>query len=109
MFLDDGCPVRFEVAAIGSFSETHHCWPGLETGRLGDLYFYKDPERLLGRAELTARFDPDVVLPDTATDTGYRQDTRSLWLDPTDQTVVYVADAQHAEGWPVADLQLACD
>ena len=60
MFLDDGCPVRLEVAAIGAFAADHHCWPGVENGRLGDSHFWKDPAGELDRPQVTERFKDET-------------------------------------------------
>ena len=108
MFLDDGCPVRLEVAAIGAFPDDHHCWPGVENGRLGESHFWKDPAGELDRPQVTERFKDETELPAQAVDTGFHQGDRSLWIDPTDETTVYVVHPGHTEAWPVAVLDLGC-
>jgi hypothetical protein len=70
--------------------------------------YIRDPDGLLYEPTLTSRLDLDAHLPATASDIGYQQDGRALWLDATDDSVVYVADRDGVEAWPRYDQPLEC-
>lgn len=71
--------------------------PYTEPGRPA-LEYVRDP---LGVFALGVDFEPLDRLPDGTIDTGYRQQTSELWMDPTDPSSIYLVDASTIERWPL--------
>jgi hypothetical protein len=71
----------------------------------GSLYF-RDPQGVMGQWT-KAKFEPHAHLPASATDSGYRSDKWSLWLDPGKDA--YLVSGGNVERWPRSlDPQLGC-
>ena len=115
----DGCRVRFDVLVTSTPSPDFHCapWPpslsmGTPLGARvtsGNFRSYvRDPEGWLGRPELQAGFAADVEPPDGAVDTGYRQGSVELWMDPADDAFVYLVGEQATERWPKVAEGFGC-
>ena len=85
-------------------------------GKLGARYgtadeqgvtYVRDPKGVFGLSTVTAAFEPDAKLPESAVDTGYGRDGIKLHIDPADTTAVWLSYPDgHVELWPLADLPI---
>lgn len=111
----DGCLLRIDVLADRPGPE--HC--GFEAARViitgipvGARYadesngaeYIRDPEDVFGDPDTAAAFDPDAELPAGAEDTGFREGETELWVDPTDESAIYLVTGTSTESWPL-DLE----
>jgi hypothetical protein len=64
----------------------------------------RDPSGVYGIAELVDGFRAMDELPSDATDTGYRQGERELWLSPSDPDAVFIRAAGSVERWPRGEV-----
>lgn len=69
-----------------------------------DVEYVRDPNGLCGIAEFVDGFETPDSRPVDATDTGYRQGQRELWLSPSDPDAIYINDADTVERWPRAEV-----
>ena len=99
-----GCPVRLDVL----MTRTSGCLPedmvmgsplGTPSG-VGDRIYVRGETTQYGGG--AAGYLPNTSLPAGATDTGYRQKVRQLWMLPESDTFVFVhyTDDGHVEAWP---------
>jgi hypothetical protein len=110
----EGQPVAKDSGVISAFTGPDHC--GWEDGVMLHLgwplgqapedapktkQYFRDPKRVFPQGSLVGRFDGDVDLPEAAEDTGYRTDFMELWLEPEDDSAVYLVFADHTERWPL--------
>lgn len=115
----DRCLVRIDVIADRPGPE--HC--GFESARviitgvpIGERYtdasddaeYIRDPENVFGDAETAAAYDPDADLPPEAEDTGFRQGATELWVDPVEQTAIYLVTGGTVERWPLDPEPTGC-
>lgn len=111
----DGCLIRIDVLADGHGPE--HC--GFESARVivtgipvgarytdasDDAEYIRDPDNVFGDPDTAAAFDPDATLPAGAEDTGFRQGDTELWVDPADESAIYLVTGPSIESWPL-DLE----
>ena len=54
-------------------------------------------------------FDPDAELPTGAVDTGFRQGTTELWVDPPDRSAIYLVSEGSVERWPLDPEPTLCE
>jgi hypothetical protein len=107
----DGCLVRIDVLAERPGPE--HCeWQDtrvLITGEpFGARYtkpentrhYVRDPAGIYRDQSLVDGFDPDASLPDAARDTGFRRGEVELWIDPDDDSAVFLKGRTKVERWP---------
>jgi hypothetical protein len=106
-----GCPIRLDIARMETLPPDTHCWPGLTSVSIGTPFgsstndseprhYLRDPEGLVGDELLTSRLDLAAELPSTAVDTGYSAEGRTLWIDETDDSLIYVVTDSAVEAWP---------
>jgi hypothetical protein len=96
------------VSKIFSAAGPEHCdWQSAEFLHLGDRQYLRDPEHALSRELLHSSYAPKTRLPDGATDTGYRDGRRQLWLS-ADGSDAYVRTGGGVERWPGAIERIAC-
>ena len=119
MYTDEGCPVRLDIVAMGTAPDDHHCFPGVSSVSIGTPFgaskqdtpersYTRDPEDLYGSPNLRKRLELDATLPADAIDTGYRRDGAALWLDPSDDTLIYVVTDDAIEAWPLLREEVFC-
>ncbi|MFF2166176.1 hypothetical protein ACFVWP_36605 [Streptomyces sp. NPDC058175] len=96
------------ASEIFSASGPEHCdWQSAEFLHLGDRQYLRDPEHALPRELLHSSYAPRTRLPDGATDTGYRDGRRRLWLS-ADRSDAYVRAGGVVERWPGAIEPIGC-
>ncbi|MGW6357858.1 hypothetical protein ACWFR5_22455 [Streptomyces sp. NPDC055092] len=96
------------VSKIFSAAGPEHCdWQSVEFLHLGDRQYLRDPEHALSRELLHSSYAPKTRLPGGATDTGYRDGRRQLWLS-ADGSDAYVRTGGGVERWPGAIERIAC-
>lgn len=115
----DGCLLRIDV--LGDRPGPEHC--GFETARVivtgvpvGERYtdasddaeYVRDPEDVFGDPDTAAAFDPDAELPAGAEDTGFREGETELWVDPTDESAIYIVTGTTTESWPLDPEPTGC-
>lgn len=107
----EGCDVRFDVLMTRRPGPDFHCsgWPpdlvmgtplGTRTSESPARTYVRDPGGSFGDPALQAGFAADVDPPATAIDTGYRQNGTALWVDPDDDTFIYLVSSDGTERWP---------
>jgi hypothetical protein len=113
-----GCDVRLDVLMTRQGPE--HCgWQRATDILLGDplgashmhgpaRVYVRDPENVVGDPAVARAFEEDADLPIGARDTGYRQDGVELWMDPTDDSFVYLVSEHTVERWPQDPSPAAC-
>lgn len=115
----DGCPVRFDVLVTRVPPPDFHCqgWPpelamgtplGARTPDTPARIYVRDPEGFFGDPALQAGFARLPAPPPGATDTGYRQGDTQLWMDPDDDTFVYLVAPDGTERWPKHTHVVGC-
>lgn len=108
----DDCLVRIDVISH-HYGGAHCGWQKMEWITIGRPFGASIAAGL--SAELTNRYvwDPHGVLPDgpigskldladipdSAFDTGYRRNASELWLDETDESVLYRISGDRVEAW----------
>lgn len=100
---------------VSSYRGPEHCdWQASTFLQLGGTFpdgqqYVGDPVPSLRRS-LRTTYDPHAMLPDDATDTGYRRDGRALWTVPADDAAYLVAvdDRTDVERWPAAREPIGC-
>jgi len=109
----DGCPVRLDVL----MSRDSGCGPtdmvmGSPLGAVAEggsarIYVRGDTSALGGGA---TGFQPNATLPPSATDTGFRQGVKELWVVPNDDAFVFIrsSDNGRIEAWPLDRSPLIC-
>ncbi len=115
----DGCLIRIDV--LGDRPGAEHC--GFESARAivtgepvgarytdanDDAEYIRDPENVFGDADTAAAFDPDAELPAGAEDTGFRQGATELWVDPADESAIYLVTGDVTELWPFDPEPTGC-
>jgi hypothetical protein len=108
-----GCLVRLDVL----MTRTSGCLPedmvmgsplGTSTvNGAGRIYVRGETTQFGGGA---SGYLPNTSLPGEATDTGYRQGARELWMLPDNDTFVFVryTDDGHVEAWPRDTAPAGC-
>jgi len=92
---------RVPTSIIVSLEGAEHCgWESITYLRMDEMVYVSDPVGLL-EAEFTVEYNPDIELPETADDTGYRLDQERLWLSP-DGAIAYLVSEDRVEQWPSA-------
>jgi hypothetical protein len=110
-FDGNGCPVRIDV--ISHTAGAEHCqWQAVEFITIGrplgeavdqlspataNRYIWNPDGVIPGIAEATEISRSD--LPDGAIDTGYDQFQVSMWIDPADESVLYLVSEDTAQMW----------
>ena len=103
----DGDGNRVPTSTITSFRGPDHCgWQSVTFLHLKDRQYLRDPQNLL-TDETIRPYDGDVQLPADATDTGYRNDNRELWLAP-ESSIAYIVTDTVVEAWPSTTRSVAC-
>lgn len=117
---EDGCSVRldFLLSRMGSESCGGEATGDiLIDGRLtkelfkdskDNLTYVRDPENIFGDDLIASSFKEFSQPPPKTVDTGYRQGTQELWLDPSDTDFVYLVDSETAERWPLDPNPSGC-
>lgn len=119
MYTTSGCPLRLDIVALGTAPAYDHCFPGVRSLTVGSpvgastkaspaRHYYRDPDNLLGQPAVRRRLDLDAQLPATAVDRGYRQGDLQLWVDPANDTLIYVVQGDVIEAWPRVDGEVVC-
>lgn len=111
---EDATGARVPVDQIRSFQGAEHCdWQNitfldLNSGRSTDQYVRDATGELADSLRTT--YDPSAVLPDDATDTGFRRGGRQLWLDSDHGAafLVSIEDPNDIERWPSARKPIYC-
>lgn len=116
----DGCLVRIDVLADRLGPD--HC--GFESARViitgkpvGTRYtggdnsaeYVRDPGNVFGDRATASAFDPDAEFPTGAVDTGFRQGTTELWVDPPDRSAIYLVSEGSVERWPLDPEPTLCE
>lgn len=114
-----GCLVRIDV--VGDSPGPAHCGyqaarfitTGVPIGRrytndLDDATYVRDPENVLGDPAVASAFDPQAELPPGAIDTGLRQQATELWVDPKNQSAIYLVAGASVERWPLDPSPPGC-
>jgi hypothetical protein len=70
--------------------------------------YVRDPDNVMGDPAVARAFEEDTDLPIGARDTGYRQDGVELWMDPTDDGLVYLVSEHAVERWPQDPSPAVC-
>ena len=109
----DGCPVRLDVL----MSRDSGCGPtdmvmgsplrAIAEGGNARIYVRGDTSVLGGGA---TGFQPDAALPPSATDTGFRQGIKELWMVPNDDSFIFIrsSDNGRIEAWPLDRSPIGC-
>ena len=115
----DGCLVRIDVLADRPGPE--HC--GFEDARViitgipfGARYtdstnaasYVRDPGNVFDDAATAAALDLDAQLPEGAEDTGLREGGTELWVDPDDNSAIYLVGQNTVERWPLDPQPAGC-
>jgi hypothetical protein len=115
----DGCLLRIDVVA--DRPGPAHC--GMEAARViitgmpvgtpyateqDSAHYVRDPQDAFGDPVTARAFEDDADLPSGAVDTGYRQHSASLWVDPDDPASIYLVDGDRVERWPLDPEPAAC-
>ena len=88
---------RVLTSIVTSFQGGDHCgWESVTFLVLGDRQYIGDPRGVLADV---VWFDDHATLPADATDTGYRNEGRHLWMS-ADGEVAYLIDSNRVEAWP---------
>jgi hypothetical protein len=109
------CLVRIDVLAerVGpehcNFQDTRVLIMGQplgarHTSRADTVEYVRDPKGSYGKPAFVSGFSANATLPSGARDTGFRQGERELWLDPTDDSAVYVKSSAGVERWPRGEV-----
>ncbi len=99
---------RVPTSIVTSSQGPEHCdWESVTFLWYDDRQFISDPRGALADVGLVVPFDADTDLPSDATDTGYRQDDRRLWLS-ADGNVAYIVDGDVVQAWPTATELVGC-
>ena len=69
-------------------------------------HYVRDPEGSYGDPALSAGFAADAVLPSGTNDSGFRSGELELWLDPADESAIYLKGPVAVERWPRGDVPL---
>jgi hypothetical protein len=113
-----GCDVRLDVLMTRRGPE--HCgWQRATDILMGDplgashmqgpaRVYVRDPDNVMGDPAVARAFEEDTDLPIGARDTGYRQDGVELWMDPTDDGLVYLVSEHAVERWPQDPSPAVC-
>jgi hypothetical protein len=114
-----GCLVRIDVLA--ERPGPAHC--GFEAARviitgipIGARYtnesnaanYVRDPDNVFGDPAIASAFDPHAKLPEGALDTGFRQQSTELWVDPADGSAIYLVTGASVERWPLDPDPAGC-
>jgi hypothetical protein len=109
----DGCPVRLDVL----MSRDGGCGPtdmvmgsplgAVAEGASARIYVRGDTSALGGGAK---GFQSDAALPLSATDTGFRQGVKELWMVPNDDAFVFIRSSDNGkiEAWPLDRSPIGC-
>ena len=115
----DGCLLRIDI--IADRPGPAHC--GFDDARViitgipvGTPYstvedtanYVRDPQNTFSDPVTADAFDADAELPLVAVDTGYRQASAELWVDPADPSSIYVVDGDTVERWPLDPEPAGC-
>lgn len=110
----DASGARIPVSRIQSFKGAEHCnWQDVTFLQVDSdgtpVEYVRDPHGTL-KDSLPSAYEGSARLPDTATDTGLRNEGRQLWLGP-DRAAYLVRLDDHAdvERWPAAERFIGCD
>ncbi|WP_329126219.1 hypothetical protein [Streptomyces sp. NBC_01465] len=96
------------VTKVQSNLGPEHCdWQDVEFLSLGKRQYVRDAAGAIPRELLRSAYAGDVTMPSGATDTGYRQGDRALWL-AADGTSAYVRTPDGIERWPGTTELVAC-
>ncbi|MEU6663937.1 hypothetical protein [Streptomyces sp. NPDC046821] len=96
------------VSRVFSTEGPEHCdWQSVTFLHVGDRQYLRDPGHVLPRELVRSSYAPKTRLPEGATDTGYRDGRRQLWLS-ADKLNAYVRTGSGVERWPGAVEQIAC-
>lgn len=93
---------RMPSAVIKTYQGDDHC--DQESATLLSLegaLFVADPRGVLGDVSAATDFDDDTELPADAVDSGYRHESRKLWLS-ADGSIAYMVTDDKVEAWPLA-------
>lgn len=90
---------RVPTSTVTSFAGPDHCgWETVTFLVLDGRQYVRDPDGVF-EPPLVQPYDRDAAVPQDATDTGYSNDGRELWLSD-DAAVAYLVTADGAEAWP---------
>jgi hypothetical protein len=71
--------------------------------------YVRDPNNVFGDRPTAGAFDPDAELPKGAVDTGFREGSTELWIDPPDGSVIYLVSEGSVERWPLDPDPTLCE
>jgi hypothetical protein len=116
----DGCLIRIDVLgdrpgpeACG-FADARVIITGTPVGsrytdESNDAVYVRDPDDVFADPDTAAAFDPDAELPAGAEDTGFRQGGTELWVDPSDDSAIYLVTGTSIEIWPLDPEPAVCN
>lgn len=116
----DGCGVRLdylmrrEGANACGGAEVADILMGTPLGASSDKsdarIYVRDPTNVFGDDFVSEAFDADAELPSEARDTGYRdaETGAELWMEPHDDSFVYLVFDDQVERWPKDDSPAGC-
>lgn len=115
----DGCLIRIDVIADRDgpeqcgFEDARVIITGTPVGSRytdasDDAEYIRDPDNVFGDADTAAAFDPNAELPAGAEDTGFRQGETQLWVDPSDESAIYLLLEATIERWPLDPEPTPC-
>jgi hypothetical protein len=117
----DGEPIPEDTNIINAITGPEHCgwesavmmhvgWPpGHDASDASESrQFIRDPGGVIDEG-FAKRLGLDVMLPQSADNTGFRTDFTELWLIPKDDDNAYLAFDDHTERWPRAFEVVACE
>ena len=70
--------------------------------------YVRDPNELFAR-EVMGAYVAKVDLPPGAVNTGYSNGQANLWIDPSDESAVYMEVGGQFERWPRFNVEMGCD
>jgi hypothetical protein len=113
-----GCPIRLDILmtrqgpdACGG-DKVADILMGTPLGKPSDespRIYVKDPTNVFNDDATANAYDSAATLPDTARDSGYRQDGAEMWIVPEDDQFIFLVTGDNAERWPLDPSPAGCD
>jgi hypothetical protein len=99
---------RVPTSVITSSRGSDHCgWESVTFLTFDGQVYISDPDGVLEGSGFAAPYDDDTDLPPDASDTGYEESGRHLWL-PQDRTTGYLVTDEAVEAWPSSTEDFFC-